>query len=390
MQGMIRTLAAAAAAVLLAAAPTGAALAQGDIVIGSVLSLTGPGASLGIPERNTIELLPTSIAGRKIRYIVLDDATDTTTAVRNARKLITEDRVDVIIGPTVTPTSLALLEVIGPAETPMISLAGSGVIAFPVEGNKRWSFKLAPNEPLMAARVFEHATNNNVKTIAYIAFANAFGESFTAEMRKVGELRKVQTVAHEKFNPTDTSVTPQVLKVLSLNPDAVLIAASGTPAATPVIELRRRGYKGIIYLNQGVANNDFLRVGGKELEGALFSVSPVLVAEQLPDSNVIKKVAMDYVKRYEAKFGAGSRTLFGATAWDAWLILERAIPIALKTAQPGTVEFRRALRDAIESTRDLVGTQAVFNLSPTDHSGGDQRGQVLVQIKDGKWKLVAQ
>jgi branched-chain amino acid transport system substrate-binding protein len=385
MQSKIRALAAG----LALAAASFAAQAQ-DIVIGSVLSLTGPGASLGIPERNTIELLPTSIAGRKIRYVVLDDATDTTTAVRNARKLVTEDRVDVIIGPTVTPTSLALLEVIGPAETPMISLAGSGVIAYPVEGNKRWSFKLAPNEPLMAARVFEHATNNNVKTIAYIAFANAFGESFTAEMRKVGELRKVQTVAHEKFNPTDTSVTPQVLKVLSLNPDAVLIAASGTPAATPVIELRRRGYKGIIYLNQGVANNDFLRVGGKELEGAVFSVSPVLVAEQLPDANPIKKVAMDYVRRYEAKFGPGSRTLFGATAWDAWLILERAIPIALKTAQPGTVEFRRALRDAMEQTKELVGTQAVFNLSPVDHSGGDQRGQVLVQIRDGKWKLIAQ
>jgi branched-chain amino acid transport system substrate-binding protein len=386
---MKQALRALAAALLIAAAPFAAAQRQ-EIVIGAVLSLTGPGASLGIPERNTIELLPTTIAGRTVRYVVLDDATDTTAAVRNARKLVTEDRVDAIIGPTVTPTSLALLEVIGPAETPMISLAGSGVIAYPVEGNKRWSFKLAPNEPLMAARVFEHATSNNVKTIAYIAFANAFGESFTSEMRKVGELRKVQTVAHEKFNPTDTSVTPQVLKVISLNPDAVLIAASGTPAATPVIELRRRGYKGIIYLNQGVANNDFLRVGGKELEGALFSVSPVLVAEQLPDSNPIKKVAMDYVRRYEAKFGPGSRSLFGATAWDAWLILERAIPIALKSAQPGTVEFRRALRDAIEQTKELIGTQAVFNLSPTDHSGGDQRGQVLVQIRDGKWKLVAQ
>jgi branched-chain amino acid transport system substrate-binding protein len=385
MQSLMRALAAAAAVAL---APL-AAQAQ-DIVIGSVLSLTGPGASLGIPERNTIDLLPTTIAGRKVRFVVLDDATDTTAAVRNARKLVTEDRVDVIIGPTVTPTSLALLEVIGPAETPMISLAGSSVIAHPVEGHKRWSFKLAPNEPLMAARVFEHATNNNVKTIAYIAFSNAFGESFTAEMRKVGELRKVQTVAHEKFNPTDTSVTPQVLKVLSLNPDAVLIAASGTPAATPVIELRRRGYKGIIYLNQGVANNDFLRVGGTALEGALFSVSPVLVAEQLPDGNPIKKVALEYVRKYEAKHGPGSRTLFGATVWDAWLILERAIPVALKAAQPGTVEFRRALRDAIEQTRDLVGAQAVFNLSPTDHSGGDQRGQVLVQIRNGKWMLVAQ
>ncbi len=384
MQAIIRAL---AAAVLLAAAPLAAAQ---DIVIGSVLSLTGPGASLGIPERNTIELLPTTVAGRKVRYVVLDDATDTTAAVRNARKLVTEDKVDVIIGPTVTPTSLAMLEVIGPAETPMISLAGSGVIAHPVEGHKRFSFKLAPNEPLMAARVFEHATNNKVRTIAYIAFANAFGESFTSEMRKVGELRKVQTVAHEKFNPTDTSVTPQVLKVLSLNPDAVLIAASGTPAATPVIELRRRGYKGIIYLNQGVANNDFLRVGGKELEGAVFSVSPVLVAEQLADANPIKKVAMEYVRKYEAKHGPGSRTLFGATVWDAWLILERAIPIALKSGQPGTPEFRRALRDAMEQTRELVGAQAVFNLSPTDHSGGDQRGQVLVEIRDGKWKLLAQ
>lgn len=358
-----------------------------DITVGAVLSLTGPGASLGIPEKNTIDLLPTTIAGQKIRYVVLDDATDTTAAVRNARKLTSEEKVDVIIGPTVTPTSLALLEVIGPAETPMISLAGAGVIAYPVEGNKRWSFKLAPNEPLMGARVFEHATNNNVKTIAYIAFNTAFGESFVSEMAKIAGLRGVQQVAHEKYNPTDTSVTPQVLKVISTKPDAVLIAASGTPAAAPAVELRKRGYKGIIYLNQGVANNDFLRVGGRDLDGALFSVSPVLVAEQLPDDNPVKKVAMDYVRKYEAKHGPGSRTLFGATVWDAFLILQAAVPQALKAGQPGTPEFRRGLRDAMERTSNLVGSQGVFNLSPTDHNGTDQRSQVLVKIQGGKWLL---
>ncbi len=373
---------------LLVAAALHGPMARADITIGATLSLTGPGSSLGIPEKQTMELIPETLAGHKVRTIILDDRSDPTQAVVNARKLTAEDKVDIIFGATLTPTSLAILDVIGPAETPTVSLSGSGSIIIPQEGNKRFAFKLAPNEPIQGARIFEHATSNGIGTMAYIAHATAFGESFTEEMQKVAGLRKVRTLAWERFNPTDTSVTPQVLKVLATNPDAVLIAASGTSAAAPVIELRQRGYRKMIYLNQGIANNDFLRVGGKSLEGAVFPVSPVLVAEQLSNDNPMKKVALEYVRLFEGKHGKGSRTLFGATAWDAWLIMAAAVPTALKAGQPGTAAFRRALRDTMERTQNFVGTQAVFTMSPTDHNGTDQRGQVLVRIENGGWKLL--
>jgi branched-chain amino acid transport system substrate-binding protein len=359
--------------------------ANAEIKIGAVLSLTGVGASLGIPEKNTIELMPAEIAGEKVSYIVLDDASDPTVAVRDAHKLIDEEKVDIILGPTVTPTSLALLEVIGPAGTPMISLAGSQSIIVPPEGNRRWSFKLAPPEPIQGGKMFDHLVSKKGKSVAIFSVNSAFGDSFGDEMAKVAEKRGIKIVGREKYNQNDTSATPQALKIIAANPDAVFIAASGTPAATPVIELRQRGYKGLIYLNQGIANADFLRVGGKSLEGAVFAVSPPLVADQLPDSNPIKKVSASYVEQYEKKFGPNTRSLFGGTMWDGYLLIAAAAPEALKTAKPGTPEFRKALRDNIEKIKELVGAEGIFNMSEQDHCGVDERAQVLVEIKNGAW-----
>ena len=362
--------------------------AQAEVKVGVVLSLTGPGASLGIPEKNTIDLLPPTLGGQPVRYIVQDDATDTVNAAKVGQRLISEEKVDLILGPSVTPTSLSLLEVIGPASTPMISLAGSGVIVLPPAGNKRWAFKLAPNEPVMVSYIFDHMRTTGHKTLGYIAFSTAFGESFVKEMNRQVDERGIKVVADERYAPNDMSVTSQVLKVLAANPDAVLIAASGTAGALPVIELRKRGYKGQIYMQQGIANADFLRVAGKDAEGILFPVSPVLVAEQLPASNPIRPVAVDYTSRYEAKHGAGSRNLFGATAWDAYLLVDKAVPKALAKARPGTIEFRTALRDALEQTKEVVGAQGVFTLSDKDHNGTDLRAQVLVRIENGKWVLM--
>jgi branched-chain amino acid transport system substrate-binding protein len=362
--------------------------AQAEIKVGVVLSLTGAGASLGIPEKNTVELLPATLGGQAVRYIVLDDATDTANATKHARRLIEEEKVDLILGPSVTPTSLAVVEVAGPASTPVVSLAGSGAIVLPPEGNKRWAFKLAPNEPVMASYIFEHMHAVAYKTLGYIAFSTAFGESFIKEMNKQVADRGIKVVADERYAPSDISVTSQVLKVIAANPDAVFIAASGTAGALPVIELKKRGYKGQIYMQQGIANADFLRVAGKDAEGMLFPVSPVLVAEQLPESNPIRAVATGYTSRYEAKHGAGSRNLFGATVWDAYLLLDKAIPKALARGKPGTVEFRTAVRDAIEQSKDVVGAQGVFTLSEKDHNGTDRRAQALVKVENGKWVLV--
>lgn len=362
--------------------------AVADVKIGAILSLTGPAASLGIPEKNVIELLPNRVAGETIRYTILDDASDPTAAVRAARKLVDEEKIDLIIGPSVTPNSLAVLEIIGSSGTPMISLAGSAVIAAPVEGPKKWAFKLAPQEPTQGAYIFRSMEKLGLKTVGFIGFNDAFGDSFIGAMKQVAEARGVKVLADERYNRNDTSVTAQALKILAANPDAVIIGASGTPGVTPVLELKKVGYKGQIYINQGMANADVLRVGGTDLNGVLMPVSPVLVAEQLPDSNATKAAGLDYLKVYEGKHGSGSRNLFGATAWDAFMIAERAMPQALAKAKPGSAQFRTALRDAIESGKEVVGSQGVFNMTPTDHNGTDLRAQVLVRIDNASWKYV--
>jgi branched-chain amino acid transport system substrate-binding protein len=371
------------ASVLLACAMA----AQAQIKVGVTLSATGPAASLGIPEKNTFTLMPGVIAGQKVQYIVLDDASDTTTAVKNTRKLISEDKVDVVVGSTITPNSLAMIDVAAESETPMISMAASARIIEPMDAKRAWIFKTPQNDAQMATAITQHMSDHGVKSVAFIGFSDAYGEGWWNEFSKIAELRKIKIIANERYNRSDTSVTGQVLKIVAANPDAVLIAASGTPAALPQVGLAERGYKGKIYQTHGVANSDFLRVGGKDVEGTILPVGPMLVAEQLPNDNPIKKVALNYIGKYEAAFGAGSRSTFGAHAWDAGLLLERAIPIALKKAKPGTREFRHALRDALESTKDLVADHGVFNMSPQDHLGFDQRARVMVKIEGGKWKL---
>ena len=240
---------------------------------------------------------------------------------------------------------------------------------------------------MMAGAILEHASANGVKTLGYIGFNDALGEAFFAEVDKAAIAKNVPMVANERFAPKDTSVTGQVLKLIAAKPDAIVIGASGTPAAMPASALVERGYKGKIYFNHGVANNDFLRVGGKDVEGAFVPASPVIVAAQLPDSHPAKKRAEEYIKVYETGYGAGSVSAFGSYTWDACLELVNAIPVALKTAQPGTVEFRRALRDALEATKNLDVTNGAVNMSKTDHLGLDSRARVMVQIQNGKWVL---
>ncbi len=363
----------------------GAALA--DVNVGVTLSATGPAASLGIPEKNSFALLPATIAGQKINYILLDDASDTTTAVKNARKLVSEHKVDVIVGSTTTPNSLAMVDVAAEAETPMISLASSARIVEPLDAKRRWVFKNAQSDTHMATAIIEHMNNAGVKKIAFVGFADAYGDGWWNEIGKLAEARRIQVVANERFNRTDTTVTGQVLKVLAAKPDAVMIAGAGTPAALPQKTLREKGYKGPIYQTHGVANSDFLRVGGKDVEGTLLPAGPVLVAAQLPADNPVKKVAVDYVTRYEAAHGKGSATTFGAHTWDASILLAATVPQALKKAQPGTKEFRAALRDALEKVREVVGAHGVYNMSAQDHVGLDQRSRVMVRIENGTWKL---
>lgn len=363
--------------------------AHADINVGVILSLTGPAASLGIPAKNTVALWPKEIAGQKLNVTVLDDASDATAATIAARKLTQENKVDILVGPSVTPTSLAALQIAGETQTPMVSLGGGGALVSPQEGPRRWAFKMPPSEEIQLQVIFDRMKKNKERSLAIVAINNAYGQTFLDVAQKMAPRQGISIAAVERYNATDTSFVSQALKLMSAQPDAVFIAAAGTPAAMPQIEVRQRGFTKTIYQTQAIANNDFLRVGGKALEGTLLPVSPMLVAEQLPASNPVKAIALDYVKKYEAQYGAGSRSLFGGLAWDAMLLIENAVPIALKVAKPGTIEFRQALRGALEKGKNQVITHGVFSMSAADHNGADKRSQVLVKIDSGKWQYVA-
>ena len=364
--------------------------AWSQIKVGVNVSATGAGASLGIPEKNTIALLPKEIAGKKVEYIILDDASDTTTAVKNARKLTSEDKVDLLIGSTIAPPSLAMIDVAAESETPMISMAASAAIIAPMDAKRFWIFKTPQNDSHMSTAIISHMADAGVKTVAFIGFSDAYGEGWYKEFSKLAELKKIKIVANERFARPDTSVTGQVLKIVASNPDAVLIAGAGTPAALPQKTLKERGYKGKIYQTHGVANNDFLRVCGKDCEGTFLPAGPLLVAAQLPADNPVKASALKYTAAYEKAYGAGSVSTFGGHAWDAGMLLVNAVPAALKKGQPGSKEFRAALRSAIESTNNLAVSHGIVNMNPTDHLGFDQRSRVMVQIVGGKWKLIGQ
>ncbi|VWX55712.1 Amino acid/amide ABC transporter substrate-binding protein, HAAT family [Burkholderiales bacterium 8X] len=360
--------------------------AHADINVGVTLSATGPAASLGIPEKNTIALMPKTIGGQKVNYIVLDDASDTTAAVSNTRKLISENKVDIVLGSTVTPNSLAMIDVVAEAKVPMISMAASARIVEPMDDKRKWVFKTPQNDIMMSLAIAEHMAANGVKSVGFIGFSDAYGEGWFQEFGKAAALKKLNISANERYARNDTSVTGQTLKLIAAKPDAILIAGSGTPAALPQKALKERGYTGKVYQTHGVANSDFLRVGGKDVEGTFLPSGPMLVAAQLPDSNPVKKSATSYVNAYEAANGKGTVSTFGGHAWDAGLIMNAAVPVALKKAQPGTPEFRAALRDALEGVKDLPGAHGIFTMSATDHLGLDQRARVMVKIENGAWK----
>jgi branched-chain amino acid transport system substrate-binding protein len=362
--------------------------AVAQVRIGVTISTTGPAASLGVPQRNSIALMPHEIGGQTVEYIVLDDGGDSTRAVANTRKLIDESDVDAVIGSSTTPASLAMIDVAAEKKVPMISLAASARLIEPMDAQRTWVFKTPQNDSLMADAIAEHMAKAGVKTVGFIGFNDAYGDGWLTEATRALEAKGIKLVAVERFARADTSVTGQVLKLAAAHPDAVLIAGAGTPAALPQKALHERGYAGKYYQTHGVANMDFLRVGGKDVEGTILPAGPILVASQLPDSNPIKAQASDYVRRYEAANGVGSVATFGAHAYDAATLLQYAIPIALQSAKPGTPEFRAALRTALEGAHELVLTHGIADMTAKDHNGFDQRARVMVTIQDGTWKLL--
>ncbi|MGT2511098.1 ABC transporter substrate-binding protein [Cupriavidus basilensis] len=375
---------AAIAAGIALSAWTAAAVAQtAEVTIGVTVSATGPGASLGIPEKQAIAMLPKTLGGKPVRYVVLDDATDPSAASKNARRLIQEEKADAILGSSTTPACLAVAAVAAEGKTPSIGLCPF----VPKPELMAWAFSLPQSVAVMSTALVDDMKARKVATLGFVGYNDSYGEAWLKDIQPRAEAAGIRVTAVERFARTDQSVAGQTIKLLAAKPDAVIVAGSGTPAALPMATLRERGFKGAIYQTHGVANNDFLRVGGKSADGVVLPAGVLLVAEQLPADHPSKAVATEFVKRYEAKYGAGSRDLFAAYAYDAYLVLERAVATAARTAQPGTPGFRQALRDAIEGTTDLPGAHGVINISKTDHSSYDARGRILVKVQEGTWKL---
>jgi branched-chain amino acid transport system substrate-binding protein len=372
----------------LAALLCAAGLAHANLKIGVIASSTGVTAVVGMPQKNTLALLPAEIGGQKVEYIVLDDASDPTHAVTNVKKLLSEHKVDALIGPTTTPAALAMLDFVAEAKTPLLTTVGSSALVLPMDDKRKWVFKTTQNDDLIAEAVIGHMTKAGVKTVGFIGFNDPYGENWFKVFAPMAEKAGLKIVASERYTRTDQSVTGQALKLLAAKPDAVFVAATGGPAVLPQAALLDKGYKGKVYQTHGVATNDFIRLGGKRVEGTLMAGGPMLVADDLPANNPVKAVAQGYIKAYEAKYGAGTTSTFGANTWDAGLLLGKAIPVALKKAKPGTPEFRAALRDALEATKEVVGAQGVFTMTPQDHNGMDARARVMMTVKGGRWTLL--
>jgi branched-chain amino acid transport system substrate-binding protein len=375
-------------AALALAAALDASLAFAQIKIGLMVSATGPTSAIGIPQKNTGALLPAKIGDATVEYIQLDDGGDTTRAVQNAKKLIQENNIDALIGPSTTPNALAILPIIAEAKVPLMATVGTQSVVEPLDAQRRWVFKTTQNDDLIAEALVGHMTKNSVKTVGFIGLNDPYGENWFKVFSGLATKAGVQIVASERYARADQSVTGQTLKLIAAKPDVVLVAGVGGPGVLPQTTLRDQGYKGVVYQTHGIATDDFIRLGGAKVEGTILAAGPMLVIDEIPAGNPIKQVSLNYIQAYEKMHGAKPAT-FGANTYDSGLILQHAIPEALKKAKPGTEAFRVALRDALENAGNVVGCQGVFNMTPTNHNGMDKRARVMITVRDGKFRYLS-
>ncbi|MCC7113281.1 MAG: ABC transporter substrate-binding protein [Burkholderiales bacterium] len=369
-----------AAALLPAASPA-------QVRIGLLVSATGPTAAIGVPQKNTGDILPRRIGDATVEYFQLEDGADSTRAVQNARKLLLEHNVDAVIGPSTTPAALAILDIVAEGKVPLLATVGSSNVVEPLDAKRRWVFKTTQNDDLIASALIRHMKSAGVRTLGFIGFNDPYGENWHRVLVPMAGKEGIRVVANERYARTDQSVTGQSLKLIAAKPDAMFIAAVGGPAVLPQATLRDHGWKGPVYQTHAIATQDFITLGRDKVEGTVLAAGPMLVIDDIPAANPTRGVALGYIAAYERRFGSRPAT-FGANVWDGWLLLERAIPVALKSAKPGTEAFRAALRDALEGSREVVGTQGVFNMSGSDHNGMDERARVVVVVRDGRFRLL--
>ena len=374
-------------AALLTALGLSCTAAMAQVKIGVIYSATGPTSLVGIPQKNSIALLPKKIGDLSVEYIGLDDASDPTQTVTNVRKLLADQNIDALVGPSGSPNAMGVIQFIAEAGVPMLAPVGTAAVVQPMDDKKKWVFKTTQNDDIIAAALFDQMSKTGVKTLGVIGLSDPYGENWLRVASGLAQKHGIQIVATERFARSDNSVTGQALKLISAKPDAILVAAAGGPTVLPQVTLVDRGYKGPIYQTHGAALPAFIKLGGKKVEGTIMAASLMLVLPEIADSNPSKKVATQYIDAYKKLYGEGPAT-FGANVYDAGLLLAGAVPKAEKAGKPGTKEFRAALRDALEQTKELVGTQGVYNMTPQDHSGFDERGRELITVKDGQFRLL--
>ena len=372
---------------VLATALLAASSAHAQLKVGITISASGSAATLGQPQSKTVAALPKEIAGQKVTYIALDDQSDPTKASQNARKMIAEDKVDVLIGSTVTPVSLPLIDIAAEANTPLLTLGAGAVLVTPMDAKKKWTFKVVSNDDTLAIAMLKFIAKTGAKKLGYIGYSDSYGEGYYNVLNAEGPKAGIELTTHEVYARSDASVTGQVLKIIATKPDAVFIAASGTSAVLPQRALRERGYKGPIYQTHGIGSSEFIRLGGKDVEGAIFAGEAFIIFDELPKDSPFRAVPEKYMAAYKA-INEDEPNVFGAELWDSMVLVGNALPAALKAGKPGTAEFRAALRDAIENGKDVYLANGLSNMTPTDHSGFDERSAFLIELKDGRFRLV--
>src|SRR3546814_512212 len=298
---------------------SGAIPAAAQVKIGVVTSATGPTAMVGIPQKNTVPLLPTKIGDLSVEYISLDDVSDPTQTVIAFKKLISEEKVDAFIGPTGSPNAMGIIQFVAESGTPMLAPVGTAAVVLPMTAQKKWVFKTTQNDDIIAKALVGHMVKAGVKTAGFIGFNDAYGENWLKVFTELAKAHDIKIVATERYQRSDSSVTGQALKILSAKPDAVLVAGTGTAAVLPQATLVKQGYKGQFYQTHGAALPAFLKLGGKDVEGTILAAGLMLVLPEIADSNPSKKIAQDYVARYTKMYGERPATC-GANVFDAGLL----------------------------------------------------------------------
>jgi branched-chain amino acid transport system substrate-binding protein len=363
------------------------ASAVAQLTVGITVAGSGAGAALGQPQMRTVQALPKEIAGQKVTYIALDDESDPTKAAQNARKLIAEDNVDVLIGSSLTPSTFPMIEIAAETKTPLLTLSAATALVVPMDAKRRWVFKVVPNDDILATAIMKYIARTGVKKLGYIGFSDGYGEGYYNELKELAPKLGITLTTHELFARTDASVTGQVLKIMATNPDAVFVVAGGTPAVLPQKSLRERGYKGPIFQTHAIATEEFIKLGGKDVEGAIYAGEVFTVANDLPKDSPFRKAPEEYIRAYEKVYGQPPN-IFGAHLWDTMVLVANALPTALKQAKPGTAEFRSALRDALEHGKTVYLNNGLSNMSPTNHNGYDERSAFLIKVEGGAFRLL--